>query len=175
MKNLKFLFLALTLVAMTSCSSDDDDSTPTNDVSGELLGTWIGVAVDYTSSSTTEFQGQSFTTTGVGRGYNVDYTVTFAEPNMLTAEGSYSVELTSTTAGQTQTQNIEDLEFASDGTWTRTGNQLVFVNDSVEQTNTITELTATTMTLTSNQTETIVQDGFTYVTVIDLVATYSRQ
>jgi len=54
MKNLKFLFIAFTLVLMTSCSSDDDSSTPVNDVTGDLLGTWIGVTVDYTST-TTEF------------------------------------------------------------------------------------------------------------------------
>jgi hypothetical protein len=177
MKNLKFLFLAFTLVVMTSCSSDEDDSTPANNVSGELLGTWIGVTVDYTGTTTTEILGQSITVESVGRGYDVDYTVTFAEPNVLTAVGSYSVELTTTTLGQTEVQNIEDLEFASDGTWSRDGNELLFMTNgnSETQTNTITELTATTMTLVSTETTTVVESGFTYVVNIDLIATYVRQ
>lgn len=172
MKYFKFLFLAFTLMIMSSCSSNDDgDNSPT---SGELLGTWEGVSVDYTSTTTFEFQGESFTAEAVGAGYDVNYTITFAEPNVLTTNGAYSVELTTTTMGQTQVQNFENLEFASDGTWTRNGDDLTFVTDADTQNLTITELTGSTMTLVTVDTSTIVEQGITYVVNTNVIATYRR-
>ncbi|MEM5566856.1 hypothetical protein WNY78_17170 [Psychroserpens sp. AS72] len=126
-KKLNFLFIALALV-LTACSGDDD-SSPTN-TSGDLLGTWIGQDVDYTGNSSKTVQGQSFDATFVGEAYDVDYTLTFTEnPNEVLSDGSYSIELTTTSLGQTQVDNVENLEFLSNGTWSRTGNELTVVND----------------------------------------------
>ena len=104
----------------------------------------------------------------------MDYTVTFADPNVLLAEGSYSVERTTTTLGQTEVQNVENLIFATDGTWMRNGNELIFVTDGEEQSYTITELTATTMTISTVDVSTVVESGFTYVVNTNLIATDRR-
>ncbi|MGC1632322.1 MAG: hypothetical protein WA749_09460 [Gelidibacter sp.] len=171
MKYFKVLFLAFTLTMMSSCSNDDDDN-PVNNV--KLLGTWKGVSVDYTSTTTYKFDGEFFVIEAVGRGYDVNYTITLAEPNLLTSKGAYNIELTSIVLGQTQVRNIENLEFTSDGTWSRNGNDLMIVADKDTQNFNITELSESAMTLVTEDKVTIVEQGVTNVVTIKLIATYKR-
>ncbi|WAC02634.1 hypothetical protein N7U66_02810 [Lacinutrix neustonica] len=116
MKKLNVLLIALFLV-LSACTSDDD-TTDAPIASESILGTWIGQDVDYTGASTTTGQGQSINSTFVGEAYDVDYTLTFTEdPNQVVSNGSYSIELTTTTLGQTQTNTVENLEFLGNGSW----------------------------------------------------------
>ena len=173
MKKFNFLFIVIALL-FASCSDDDSVNDP-GDISGDLLGTWIGVDVDYTGDSTTEVQGQQFVADFVGEAYDVDYTLTFTEnPNEVVANGSYSIELTTTTMGISQVDNVENLEFLNDGSWLRTGNQLSVTTDGETTVATILELTATSLILGSSQTEEINEQGISVTSNIDVIMTYSK-
>lgn len=172
MKKLNFLFIALA-IALSSCSNDDsDDSTNT---SADLFGTWVAVDVDYSGSSTISAQGQTFTSTFVGEAYDVDYTLSFSKnPNELVAEGSYSIELTTTAMGETQVNNLENLEFVSNGTWSRDDNQLTVVSQGETRVYTIVELTDTTFKMAIQTVEEVTDSGVTNSVNINLLATYTR-
>jgi hypothetical protein len=173
MKKLNYLFIVLALV-LTACSSDDD-SNPPGDTSGDLIGTWIGQDVDYTGSSSTTVQGQSFDATFVGEAYDVDYTLTFTEnPNEIISDGSYSIELTTTALGQTQVDNVENLEFLNSGTWTQSGNMLTVISEGNESEATILQLTDTMLVLELIDSQTVVQEGIEVSSTINATVTYTR-
>ncbi|RED45490.1 hypothetical protein DFQ10_102363 [Winogradskyella eximia] len=176
MKKLSLLFLLCISIAVLSCSSDDSDSTP--EISEEaVLGTWIGVDVNYTSTSTINLGGESFVTTTVGEGYDVDYTITFNEnPQTFLSEGSYSAELTVTSFGQTQVQNVENYEFGINGEWSLVGNQLSITNDEGEDAiYTIEFLSNGLIQLTALVEDTIIQNGIETDIVANTITTYERQ
>lgn len=161
-------------LALTSCSSDDGNGG--SNTSGDIVGVWIGQDVDYTGSSTTEFQGQSIVADFVGEAYDVDYTLTFSEdPNEVVADGSYSIELTTTVAGQTQVDTVEDLEFLNDGTWSRSGDELTVVSNGETSVLTIVELTDTMLRLATSETEEVTEQGVSITTVVDVEVIYTRQ
>ncbi|WP_204345340.1 lipocalin family protein [Psychroserpens algicola] len=171
MKKLNLLFIALAMV-LTACSSDDTNPPNTE---GDLLGTWIGQDVQYTGTSATEVQGQSITADFVGDAYDVNYTLTFTEnPNEVVADGSYSIELTTTALGQSQTQNVEDLEFLNSGTWSRSGNQLSITDNGETTVGTIVELTVNTLKIAVTETEDVVEQGISASSNIDIEMTYTR-
>lgn len=173
MKKFNVVCIALALV-LTACSSDDDNVSP-GDTSGNLLGTWIGQDVDYTGNSVTSVQGQDITATFVGEAYDVDYSITFTEnPNEVVADGSYSIELTTTVLGQSQTENVENIEFFSDGAWSRSGDELTIVSSEDTTVATIIELTDTTLILAVSETEDSVTEGFDISTNIDVIVTYTK-
>ncbi|WP_323787666.1 hypothetical protein [Psychroserpens sp.] len=177
MKKLHVLFIALALV-FTACSSDDNNTNNDpgdGDVNGELLGLWNAVDVLYTGDTVVEVAGQTIVTDFVGESYDVDFTLEFTEnPNEYVSEGSYSVELTSTTLGQTQVFDVPNLEFIGDGTWTRDGNEITTMANGDEGVMTILELTATTLRLGYQTVEVINNQGTLNTTTIDLVTIYSR-
>ena len=172
MKKLNVLFIALALV-LVSCS--DDDTPNPSDTSGNLIGTWIGQDVDYTGSSSTTVQGQSFDATFVGEAYDVDYTLTFTEnPNEVISDGSYSIELTTTALGQTQVDNLENLEFLSNGTWSQSGNVLTVVTDGEASDATIIQLTDTMLVLQIIDSQTAVEQGIEVSSVVNATVTYTK-
>ncbi len=173
MKKLNLLFIALALV-LTSCSSDDGDSS--GDISGDIVGTWIGQDVDYSGSTVTQIPGSDdLVADYVGEAYDVDYTLSFSEnPNELVSEGSYSIMLTTTTLGQTQVDNLENLEFLSDGTWNKVGDQLTIVSNGETSTGTIIELTNTSLIIEQNQVQDVSQQGFTIITTVNAITTFTR-
>lgn len=113
---------------LTVCSNDDNSSSASVNV--DILGICIGQDVDYTGSMTTIQAGETFVANFIDQAYDVDYTLIFSEdPNEVVLDGAYSIELVTTTLGQTQTDNIENLEFLSSGRWSRAGDELTVVND----------------------------------------------
>lgn len=172
MKKLHFLFIILAL-SLTACSTDDDSNGST---SGDIVGTWIGVDVDYSGSTVTEIPGgDDLVSDFVGEAYDVNYSITLSEnPNNLSSDGSYSIELTTTTLGQTQVQNIENLEFESVGTWSKVGDQLTIVSNGATSVGTILELTSTSMKLQQNQVEDVSQQGLTITSTVNAITTYTK-
>ena len=155
MKKLNLLCIALALV-LTACSSDDDGGTPPNNTS-DVAGTWIALDVLYSGQTVAEAVGQTITSDFVGDAFDVDYTLTFSEnPNVYVSEGSYSVELTTTTLGQTQVFDVENLEFVGDGEWSRNGSELSVTFDGETNVMTILELTDTTLRLGVTETEDLI-------------------
>ena len=172
-KKTTILFAFIAALSFNSCSDDSDSDF---DTSGDLIGVWQGVDVDYSGNTVTSFAGQSETSDFVGEAYDVDYTITFTEdPNNVVSDGSYSVELTSTTLGQTNTQNFENLEFLENGSWSKSGNQLSIISNGVEQIMTILELTDTKLTLSITTVEDLSQSGVTITSTLDVITTYTRQ
>lgn len=174
MKIFKILFLALLTISVVSCGDDDDAG---NDVGGsaDLVGTWNGATVNYSGSTVTEANGVSITADFVGEGMNVDYTVTFtSDPNEVTSDGSYDIELTTTIAGQTTTQTVEGIVFTSNGEWLLDGDQLTITVDADTSTSTIVELTASSLILNIVDVQTFSANGSTSTTTTDSTLTFTR-
>ncbi len=162
MKKLSTLFIALSLV-LTSCSKDDSPG----DVSGDILGVWTAKTVNYSGSTSTTYQWQTVKTNYIGEGYDVDFTLTFTEnPKNVEAEGTYSVKLTISALGQSQTQNVQNNSFATSSTWLKNGNELtITANGSTESvTYQIIELTENSLIIVADTVQDLPQtagDGFT--------------
>jgi len=161
-------------MTIVSCSNDDDAGPTTN---GDLVGTWVGQTIDYSGTTVTSFEGQEIVADFVGEGYDVDYTVTFTEnPNEATSDGSYSLELTTTIAGQTTTENQENIQFLETSAWSRSGNELTLTTaDGESTTGTIQELTATTLVLAIETVEETTEQGFEITATVNAVSTFTRQ
>ncbi len=173
MKKLNYLCVAL-LLLFASCSNDDGGTPP--DVSGDLLGVWIGQDVDFTGTAVTEYLGQDIVANLVGEGYDVDYTLTFSEnPNEVISDGSYNLEYTMTVLGQTQTDTMENVDLLGDGTWERSGNVLTIESQGQIAIATILELTDTTLKLGIETTQDVSQQGLIFATTINAITTYTRQ
>lgn len=168
------LFLFTALISLTiSCSKDDDNPTPTSN--SEIVGVWKGTAVDYTGTQTNIQNGQTTTIDYVGSGYDIDYTITISDnPNNLTSEGSYSIELVATFNGQTTTNNIEDLSFFQSSTWAIDGNQFSITANGETEVMTIVELTATTLVLNGVSIETLSQGGVNMESTTDITLKFSK-
>lgn len=165
-----FLFFSVVLV---SCS--DDDNTPTIPVYN-IVGSWEMIDLNYTGNSTTTDQGQSTSTTYVGVGTNFDASISFTEnPNILLGDGTYDIELTSTTSGVSETNTITGSTLLPSCTWSRNGASLIFVTEGQEDSSaTILELSATNLKLQSDSDETFEYLGVTVVNSISVITTLIR-
>ena len=171
MRKFSILFFVLTLV-LSACSSDDSPL----ETSGNIVGTWIGVDVDYTGTSETTASGETIKATFVGESYDANYSLIFTEnPNEVISEGTYSLKLTTKVSEQTQVSNSENLTFLNSGTWDKVGDQLTIVGDGQTSTATILELTDTTLKIEINETQSVSAQDVTVKYVIDVIATYTRQ
>ena len=105
----------------------------------------------------------------MGKGYNVDFTFTLSEnPNVSSTDGSYDIELSTTTFGQTTVQNIEDIAFAYVGTWSLDGNKLTINRDGETSVATIVELTDTLLELNIQEETTMTNNGATATSTVDM-------
>ncbi|MDO5980854.1 lipocalin family protein [Flavivirga spongiicola] len=172
MKKLSILFIALTLVLTTSCSSDD--ASP--EISGSIIGTWKGISVDYSGTTVTSAQGQSVNTDYVGEAYDIDYSLTFNEnPNNLISTGSYSIKLTSTVAGQTTTRTVENLKVLGDGTWKMENNELEIITGNGTGVMKIEKLTESELVLSATEVTDLSQGGVSVISTTDVITTYKKQ
>lgn len=174
MKAIKILFIALLATSIVSCESDDDAAA---DTSASILGIWNGVDVDYSGTTTTNADGfPPIEADFIGETTDVDFTLDFTEdPNEVTSDGSYTIELTTTILGETTT-DTQNIEFLQDGTWSRSGDILTITSEGVSQDYTIEELTESTL-IFSAQVEEELGDpdlGVSIITMIDLRAVLSR-
>jgi hypothetical protein len=149
------------LLCLVFACSKEDTPEPANGAG--LKGNWKVTDIKYAGTSTTTIQGMSFPSTFTGTGYDMDLTLAFSEdPNTYTTTGDYSIELTSTFQGQNMTYNWTNQDFLGNGTWTLSGEELTIRSQGVdEQKTTILELTATTLKLGYDMTNTTQQDGAT--------------
>ena len=174
MKILKILFLTVLTISIVSCGDDDDAG---NDVGGsaDLIGTWNAVSVNYTGTTVTEANGVSVQADFVGEGMNIDYTLNFtSNPNELTSDGSYDIELTTTILNETTTQTFTDIEFASTGEWLLDGDQMTVTSDGVTNIVTVVELTATSLILNIVDVQTQTAGGTTITITTDSTLVYNR-
>ncbi len=173
MKALKLILLAVITITFSACSNDDDSNNNTSEDS--ILGTWNGTSVMYTGTSEVTANGITITSNFEGVGYDYNFTVTFNEnPNEVTSEGSYSIELTTTVQGQTITQNIENLNFSEVGEWELNNDELTVTNNGEASTATIVELSETSLILNVVDVEMINQGGATSTVTTDSTFEFMR-
>lgn len=126
-KFLKLSFLFALIISLASCSSDDDSSSSS---SSDLVGTWAMVSFETNSTVTTEFQGQTLTSSIESMSTdNVAYTATFTD-SAFTTEGSYGYMYSGTANGvdiPATTAMIENV--TGSGTYSVSGNTMT-VNGS---------------------------------------------
>ena len=171
MKKLSALFIALALI-LTACSSDDSAT----EISGSIVGTWKGVSVDYSGTTVTSALGQTINADYVGEAYDIDYSLTFTEnPNDLISTGSYSIKLTTTVAGQTTTNNVENLKVISDGTWAINNDELTITTSNGVGVMKIIKLTDSALVLTATQETDLSQGDVSIISKTDVITTYKKQ
>ena len=170
MKTLKFLLLGFALI-LFSCSEDEEFQA----TSQGMLGTWNIATIDYSGTSVTTVQGQSLKSTFKGTGKDMDLISTFSEnPNTVVTEGSYIIELETTTLGQTVTNDILFENVIVDGTWTLNGNTLTIDGAAGPQTATILEQTSTKLTMKLDVKQNLSNQGAVVSADIQVVYTFTK-
>lgn len=171
----RLLTIALLLpIFLLSCSEDE----ASGDTSGELRGTWQLTEYTSNTSASTTAEGTTLTIESDGVAENIDAIVAFTEnPNEVSSEGSFDIVLTSSIAGQTETETVSIDDFSSVSTWSRDGDILTFENGNIISIDTdlelidpedavinytIEELTDTTLRLSSSLSQTIEQEGIEF-------------
>jgi len=179
MKIIKLTFIFL-FVIITSCNNDDNGSNTADPMINEespeemeesseemeepspnIIGMWQVTSINATGVSTFEISGQTIQTDFVGEGIDLNYSVAFTEePNEVTADGNYNIELTTTIASQSITETIPGILFIDSGNWIIDEDQITITSNNIENTGTITTLTDTNLVIEITDAEfTIEQQG----------------
>ncbi|WP_299768591.1 lipocalin family protein [uncultured Dokdonia sp.] len=193
MKIIKLTFLFLFAIIIASCSDDDSNETPdpmneetpenmdessdeTEDESASVIGMWEVTSIDASGTSTVEIAGQTIETEFLGEGIDLNYSVTFTEePNEVTADGDYNIELTTTIAGQSITEVIPGILFIDSGDWVIDGDQITISSNDMESTGTITTLNETTLVIEITDAEFVIeQQGIETTAVVNASVSLER-
>lgn len=156
MKKLSVLFVAF-LFVFTSCSSDDDNGNQI-DLSVDITGQWDLTKLDYEGDSQMTFQGQTITLNYTGFAKDIDAQVVFSKnPDIVESFGSYTIEMTVTYMGMSETYDtpLNMSDHISPGTWSIQGNQMIIVDQTTgeQQTAEIIHLSQNKMILVAQQTQ----------------------
>ncbi len=156
MKKISILFASF-LFVFASCSSDDDNTDTQVDSTVDITGSWELKAMEYEGESTQTAGGQTLTVTYEAFGKDFDAQVVFTEdPNEVTSTGTYTIEMTMTSMGQSITQDFPvdvSEEFISASEWSIDGNVMTLISEGETQTAEIITLTQNLMVLLTEQTE----------------------
>ncbi len=133
-------------------------------------------ALEYQGSSTARISGVDVTSNFTGVGKDMDLPVTFREnPNTITSEGSYVIALTTTTAGQSITQDFTFNNFVADGTWSLNDRVLRVSSAQGSQEATIVTQTNTTLVMAVETEQTQNLGGNSVRTRVEAVYTLTKQ
>lgn len=170
MKITKLLFLSIAVI-LFSCS-EDEEPLPTSE---GMVGTWSITGINYKGTTTTSGNGMNLKADFTGTGKEMDFTTTFnADPNTVTSEGSYVIELKTTMMGQTTTEDYLLDEVFTDGTWTLNGRTLTVSTGGTSQEGTITKQTSTTLEVRINLDQSESDSGITVTTEVQAIYTFER-
>ena len=177
MKN-KLLILIITFsFFFIACDSNEDPIINISSV--DLIGTWNVTSQTIENGSINyTVDGETISVTYSARAEDLDFTISFSEnPNIITADGSYTFIVTTTFMGQTNTDEIEavSIDGLDSGNWSLTNNTI-----KVTETNgdagllTITEYAGNILKLKAiiNESETI--DGETLTLSATLYVTLEK-
>ena len=172
----KYFFLTLVTscaLIFTSCSKDDDG---VNASDSEIIGAWNLTAFEANDGRVeiiTEDQTVVSELDILGKDF--DATITFAEdPKTVTSEGTFNATVTTTTMGQTETEEQEGDKFFENKPWSLEGSVLTIGSGEEEQSFTITSLTESRMDLRYVLDETDTVLGFIYSTNLTYTMTLSK-
>ena len=118
MKITNFLFVTLVLL-ITACG--DEGLSP--DPDAQLMGTWEAQSFIATIVTTSEFDGNTTSTSLAVEGQNMDYTVTFTERDYATA-GTYGIQGAVDAGGTVIPLNQMYTEVTGDGTYSVSGDEI---------------------------------------------------
>ena len=106
----------------------------------------------------------------------MDYFVTFtANPNNVSSEGSYTVVMTTTTLGQSVTEEYPFEDVLLDGTWTLDGNTMTVTSQGEPpQEATVTEQSSTKMKIKQVVEETQTVSGITISIKLEAIYTLEK-
>lgn len=171
MKITKLLLLSVAVI-LFSCGDDEEFKA----TSQAMVGSWQITAVEYNGTSTTTAQGTSIRADFSGTGKDMNLTTTFnANPNTVTSQGSYTIVLKTTMAGQTQTEEYTMDEVVTNGTWTLEGNTLTISDPDGSEKATIVEQNSTTLRLKMDVSESETDQGITVATKIQATYTFKKK
>ncbi len=138
MKKLLLLFVSMSL--FIGCSDDNGETLADVDAS-EIVGKWDLVDFKSDGKTTTTLQGQSIDSDYSSFGKDYNFEVDFGDnPKNVTGTGSYTTVITTTTLGQTQTQEVPTSSASGleSGTWSVSGGVLTIAPNNQAQTNLVT-------------------------------------
>lgn len=168
MKKILLLFIASSL--LISCGTSECDCAGPS-----ITGNWTGTAIDFTGTAQTEVQGIPVRVNLVGEGYDLNFTYTLTEnPNTATSEGNYSMEVTASVLGQSQTEFRENVPVDFSGPWSQNGDTLTLTVDGEEVIANIIELTETSLILEFNIEKTEMVNGVEGTSNILMTVSFSR-
>lgn len=149
------------LLAGISCS-EDNDTPPPKDQSGELEGRWSVASYIIVGNTTTIVVDEATVREFEGLGADFNYFVFFNEnPNSYQATGDYIFTLQTTQDGQT-TVNGSLVIVNDQGVWERNGNRITITENGETYVYVISEITESTLRFSRNISEDSV-DGDTSV------------
>ncbi|TAM93311.1 MAG: hypothetical protein EPN39_20395 [Chitinophagaceae bacterium] len=122
MKHLCVILFAVISCCAFSCTKNDNNVKPDN----QLTGKWKMTEIKYTGTSTVNYDGESFITQFSGSGKDMNLHISFsANPNTYNSNGDYTITLTMSVLGQEIQQDFTINGFMGSGTWTKDGTTLV--------------------------------------------------
>lgn len=136
MKKVILLCLILVGVSISSCSSSDDGNAPLPQNNAEkLIGRWIIDEYDLMGTTMTILQDSGETETFVGCGKALAYDFVFSDnPKTFTSNGTYKLNLDTTSNMGDVTNQLIDMEVASSGSWSiNTAGNRITINDGIEE------------------------------------------
>ena len=151
---LKFGKLAILLVFVLSFGCKKD---PVTQSEGQLIGKWKMTKIWSDNYKTTTKSGETtIESTSTLEGKNLNYNYEFKDDHTVSAGGSYTGVLTTTSQGQTIEQEIPGLSYAGNGKWTIDGKTLTIQEDGKDpQESTIISITDSELKLTIDFSQTI--------------------
>ncbi len=153
MKTVRLLSLFFILI-FTACSSDDALVVATENLSGS----WNLQRFDTEITTSFNVLGLPVTSRSDAIAEDIDVQITFSEnPNTVVSDGSYTLVITTTVLGESQTEEISTTDEILSGTWTLNGNEVTITSTEpdIEQdfqqiTYRIIELTETRLRMRAN-------------------------
>lgn len=119
MKHLRVILFAVISCSIFSCSKNNNDVKPTD----QLIGNWKMTSMKYTGTSGVQIGG--YPTHFSGTGKNMDLHLSFAvNPKTFSSRGDYTITLTASFEGQELQQDYTINGFMGGGTWEKIGTTL---------------------------------------------------
>lgn len=118
MLNLTKLLFALTLILSLGACNSDDDPNPS-----DLEGTWTAVSFSANVMSTSDFNGNEFTSTVDVVGSEFDYDLTFTDA-AFTTSGGYTLDIDFDAGGSSQSSTDTYTNVSGNGTYATTDTEM---------------------------------------------------
>ncbi|SDB42485.1 Lipocalin-like domain-containing protein [Flavobacteriaceae bacterium MAR_2010_188] len=172
MKKLSFIFLFIITGALLSCSNDDGESKRTD---GELVGTWKATSINTSGNAQTDVNGTPFNIPIAADVTNNNLTLVFNNDNTFTSSGSMDVDASISIVGTTYDQSLNAFNPIGSGTYTVSGNQILFTGNTDLGAVMIDELTDTLLILQLKNVVDTTQDGQDITATLNSTVKFARQ